>query len=64
MVSAGCGSVKGEALCFDQDGERRVVTAPLRIVGGATVRFALWISPLEEPDEVVLEYQAGGSSRW
>eukprot|EP00873_Tetraselmis_striata_P029079 jgi/Tetstr1/449343/TSEL_003856.t1 len=64
MVSADCGSVEGEALCFDQPGARQVVSAPLRLLGGASVRFALWMSPTDEPAPVVLEYQVSGSEAW
>mmetsp|Transcript_40092 Transcript_40092/g.71958 ORF Transcript_40092/g.71958 Transcript_40092/m.71958 type:complete len:477 (-) Transcript_40092:82-1512(-) len=64
MVSADCGSVEGEALCFDQDEARHVVTAAMRLIGGASVRFALWMSPTDEAAPVVLEYQTSGSDAW
>lgn len=40
------------------------VSAPLRLLGGASVRFALWMSPTDEPAPVVLEYQVSGSEAW
>ena len=63
FASEACGSVRGEALCFDQLATSHLaVTQALSTVGGVTVQFALHLH--QEPDadrhDVLLEYQAPG----
>ena len=63
FASEACGSVRREALCFDQLATSHLaVTQALSTVGGVTVQFALHLH--QEPDadrhDVLLEYQAPG----
>jgi hypothetical protein len=70
-VNTTCGSVSGNALYFDGDGERSATTVPLNVVAGGTIDFNLKISngltPCEQVDageEVVLEYSIDNGVTW
>lgn len=62
-----CGSVLGNAMYFDGNGTREIVTVPMDVSNGGTVQFWLKVgwgaAPCEDADpgeDIVLEYSTGG----
>lgn len=61
LVSSACGSVEGQALCFNDEGNRVAVTTAVNTIGGGIVRFSLQMSYEDGlAADVALEYKAVG----
>ena len=71
ILSASCGSVAGNALYFNGNGQRYVQTVGLNTLGGGRIRFHLKIAdgmaPCQNADpgeDVVLEYSTNNGFSW
>jgi hypothetical protein len=61
LVSSACGSVQGQALCFNDEGNRVAVTTAVNTIGGGIVRFSLQMSYEDGlAADVALEYKPVG----
>jgi hypothetical protein len=61
LVTSVCGSVAGQALCFNDEGNRVAVTTAVNTIGGGIVRFSLQMS-FEDglAADMALEYKPVG----
>ena len=71
IASQDCGSVSGEALYFDGNGERSVTSNSLDLTDGGSIHFSLKIgsdvAPCDDADpgeNIVLEYSTNGGTDW